>query len=82
MCARFSGDRKLQALIGSIDIKVLTDLEKRRDALFYRHLGPSGPKEGPPLHPEPLSNRTTTIKPVARFAGSEQHPKRHPSSGL
>ena len=31
-CARFSGDRKLQALIGSIDIKVLTDLEKRRDA--------------------------------------------------
>ena len=26
------GERKLQALIGSIDIKVLTDLEKRPDA--------------------------------------------------
>ena len=33
-------------------IKVLTDLEKRRDAFFYRHLGPHGPKEGMPLHPE------------------------------
>ena len=28
---------------GSRAIKVLTDLEKRRDALFYRHEGPNGP---------------------------------------
>ena len=76
-----SGDRKLQALIGlSIDIKVLTDLEKRRNALFYRHLGPNGPKEVQPLHPEPLFKRATTIKPAAHFAGSEQHPKSNPSS--
>ena len=27
-------------------IKVLADLKKRRAALFYRHLGPHGPKEG------------------------------------
>ena len=35
-------------------IKVLTALEKLRDALFYRHLGPHRPKEGLPLQPEPL----------------------------
>ena len=79
-------------------IKVLKDLKKRRDAFFYRHLGPHGPKEGPPLHPEPLrriqtalilsilfilkillqttEKRATTIKPEARLAGCEQHPKR------
>ena len=38
-------------------IKVLTDLENRRAAFFYRHLGPSGPKEDPLLQPEPLSKR-------------------------
>ena len=27
-------------------IKVLMDLENLRDAFFYRHLGPHGPKEG------------------------------------
>ena len=63
---------------GSRAIKVLTDLKKRRDAFVYRHLGPDGPKEGPPLHPEPLSKRATTIKPAARFAGSAQHPKSKP----
>ena len=34
-------------------IKVLADLKKRRDAFFYRHLGPSGPKEVPALPSEP-----------------------------
>ena len=34
-------------------IKVLTDLDKRRDAFFYRHLGPYGPKEDPTPPPEP-----------------------------
>ena len=33
-------------------IKDLTDLEKLRDAFFYRHEGPKGPKEGLPLQPE------------------------------
>ena len=49
-----------------------------RDALFYRHEGPDGPKEVSPLHPEPLSKRAATIKPAARFAGSAQHPKSKP----
>ncbi len=80
-CARFSGDRKLQALIGpSIDIKVLTDLKKRRNKALYRHLGPNGPKEDPPLHPEPLFKRAPTVKLAARFAGSEKHPKSKPAS--
>ena len=35
-------------------IKVLTDLENRRVAFFYRHLGPNGPEEDPLLQPEPL----------------------------
>ena len=35
-------------------IKVLTDLENRRVAFFYRHLGPKGPKEDPLLQSEPL----------------------------
>ena len=52
-----------------------------RDAFFYRHLGPNGPKEGPPLHPEPPSKRTAIVKPAARFAGSAQHPKSKPPSG-
>ena len=34
-------------------IKVLADLKKRRDAFFYRHLGPHGPKEVPALPSEP-----------------------------
>ena len=34
-------------------IKVLTDLDKRRAAFFYRHSGPYGPKEDPLLQPEP-----------------------------
>ena len=42
-------------------IKVLMDLEKRRDAFFYRHLGPSGPKTGMPLHPEPLRRTQTAL---------------------
>ena len=46
----------------SINIKVLKDLKKRRDALFYRHLGPHGPKEVPPLPPEPLSKCAATEK--------------------
>ncbi len=66
----------------SIDIKVLTDLKKRRNKALYRHEGPNRPKEVPPLHPEPLSKRTTTGKPAAHFAGAAQHLKRHPSSGL
>ena len=80
-CARFSGERKLQALIGhSIDIKVLTDLKKRRNKALYRHEGPSGPKEVPPLHPEPLSKRAAIGKPMARLVGSAQHPKSKPTS--
>ena len=46
-----------------------------RDAFFYRHLGPNGPKEVLPLHPGPFSKRATTIKPAAHFTGSAQHPK-------
>ena len=42
-------------------IKVLADLKKRRDALFYRHLGPHGPKEGMPLPPEPLRLTQTAL---------------------
>ena len=80
-CARFSGDRKLQALIGSIDIKVLTDLKKRRDAFVYRHEGPSGPKEDPPLHPEPLSKRAAIGKPMERLVGSAKHLKSNLASG-
>ena len=50
-------------------IKVLTDLEKLRDAFFYRHSGPHEPKEDPLLQPEPLSKRAATAKPMARLAG-------------
>ena len=42
-------------------IKVLTDLENLRTALFYRHLGPSGPKEGMPLPPELLRRAQTAL---------------------
>ena len=42
-------------------IKVLADLKKRRDAFFYRHLGPHGPKEVPPLHPELLRRPQTAL---------------------
>ena len=49
----------------SINIKVLKDLEKRRDALFYRHLGPHGPKEVPALPSEPpRPNRAHPVHPV------------------
>ena len=43
------------------DIKGLTDLEKLRAAFFYRHLGPSGPKEDPLLQPEPLRRAQTAL---------------------
>ena len=42
-------------------IKVLADLEKRRAAFFYRHLGPHGPKEVPALPPEPLRLTQTAL---------------------
>ena len=42
-------------------IKVLTALENRRDAFFYRHLGPHGPKEGLPLQPESLRRAQTAL---------------------
>ena len=42
-------------------IKVLTDLENLRVAFIYRHLGPHGPKEVPPLHPEPLHRTQTAL---------------------
>ena len=42
-------------------IKVLTDLKNRRAAFFYRHIGPSGPKEGLPLQPEPLRRTQTAL---------------------
>ena len=42
-------------------IKVLTDLKNRRVAFFYRHLGPKGPKEGMPLHSEPLRRAQTVL---------------------
>ena len=45
----------------SINIKVLKDLENRRAAFFYRHLGPHGPKEGPRLPPEPLRRTQTAL---------------------
>ena len=37
------------------------DLEKLQAAFFYRHLGPHGPKEVPPLHPEPLRRTQTAL---------------------
>ena len=42
-------------------IKVLMDLENLRAASFYRHLGPSGPKTGTPLPPEPLRRAQTAL---------------------
>ena len=42
-------------------IKVLTNLKNLRSAFFYRHLGPSGPKEGMPLPPEPLRRTQTAL---------------------
>ena len=42
-------------------IKVLMDLENLRVAFFYRHLGPSGPKTGMPLPPEPLRRTQTAL---------------------
>ena len=45
----------------SINIKVLKDLENRRAAFFYRHVGPNGPKEGPPPPPEPLRLTQTAL---------------------
>ena len=91
-------DLNILRAVSVLLIKVLMDLEKRRAAFFYRHVGPHGPKEGPRLPPEPLrltqtalilqilqildillqttEKRATGIKPMARFACSEQHPKR------
>ena len=48
-------------------IKVLTDLEKRRDAFFYRHLGPHGPKEVPAAASRvvaPHPNRAHPVHPA------------------
>ena len=42
-------------------IKVLMDLKNLRVAFFYRHLGPSGPKTGTPLPPEPLRRAQTAL---------------------
>ena len=42
-------------------IKVLMDLENLRAAFFYRHEGPSGPKTGMPLPPEPLRRTQTAL---------------------
>ena len=42
-------------------IKVLMDLENLRAAFFYRHEGPSGPKEVLPLPPEPLRLAQTAL---------------------
>ena len=64
-------------------IKVLTDLENRRDAFFSIDIQVlTDLKRFLPLHPEPFSKRAATVKPMARFAGLAQQPKRHPASGL
>ena len=42
-------------------IKVLADLKNLRDAFFYRHSGPHGPKEVPPLPPELLRRAQTAL---------------------
>ena len=94
--AKVRKDLNILRAVPVLLIKVLTDLENLRTALFYRHLGPHGPKESPPP-PEPLrrtqtalilqilsilqillqtTERRATIKPGARLAGCEQHPKR------
>jgi len=49
---------------------------------LYRHEEPNGPKEVPPLHPEPFSKRAITVKPAARLTGLAQHPKSKTTSGL
>ena len=74
-------DLNILRAVSVLLIKVLTDLKKLRAAFFYRHLGPHGPKEDPPLHPEPLPKRAPTVKPMARFAFSVQQPESPPSSG-
>ena len=52
--AKVRKDLNILRAVPVLLIKVLTDLKKLRAAFFYRHLGPHGPKEGMPLHPEPL----------------------------
>ena len=47
-------DLNILRAVSELLIKVLADLKKRRSAFFYRHLGPHGPKEVPPLHPDLL----------------------------
>ena len=47
--AKVRKDLNILRAVSVLLIKDLTDLDKRRDALFYRHLGPHGPKEGMPL---------------------------------
>ena len=62
--AKVRKDLNILRAVPVLLIKVLTDLENRRVAFFYRHLGPHGPKEAPPLHPEPLSNRAYGVRPT------------------
>ena len=64
--------RTLIPACGFRAIKVLTDLENRRDAFFYRHLGPYGPKERMPLQPEPL--RRTPNLPHPGHPDNPGHP--------
>ena len=54
-------DLNILRAVSMLLIKVLTDLEKLRDALFYRHLGPKGPEEDPTPHPEPLRRAQTAL---------------------
>ena len=51
--AKVRKDLNILRAVPGLLIKVLTDLEKLRDALFYRHLGPHGPKEVPALPSAP-----------------------------
>ena len=74
--AKVRKDLNILRAVPVLLIKVLADLKNLRAAFFYRHLGPSGPEEAPPPHPEPLSKRAATVKPMARLADSAQPPKR------
>ena len=52
--AKVRKDLNILRAVSVLLIKVLTDLENRRVAFFYRHEGPHGPEEDPLLQPEPL----------------------------
>ena len=52
--AKVRKDLNILRAVPMLLIKVLADLKDLRAAFFYRHLGPHGPKEGSPMHPEPL----------------------------